>query len=262
MTHTLLVIGRLLLKFDAAEHPRRLRSDQRRDVFLGFDTLDLRAGGIRPTERQEHAGMLEPRPDVIRIDAFGRLGDRERIQPAALLAEQHQQQPLCPGVLGVDLDRALQVGHGVAGTLVDLAVGTQHEGLGIEWFEQHGHGGLRAGLHADHHAPLGKDLADRHALLVEDRDGSEVGDLQLLRQLLHGHRLDQFDPDRIDDVVVEHHLDTLERLDLPEETAGAVLTSERLATAPGRFDFVTGRFARIDPAKTRRIDGQRGRFGR
>ena len=76
---------------------------------------------------REHAGMLEPRPDVVGIDGLRPLGECEGLGPLALLAPQREQEPQAAEMLGIDLNRVLQIGRGEGGVDFEFPLGAEHE---------------------------------------------------------------------------------------------------------------------------------------
>ena len=168
MLHGLLVIGSGAGEFDAAQEPLDLCRYERRCIGGGLHGLHHRAGLFRTVKREQNPAVLHLCPDVGRIDLLGCLCQSQRVLPLALLAHQYHQEPVGAEVTGVDFNGVLQVGHGERAAGIDLALGTQHERLGVERLDHHRGGRLGAGLHAEDHATLRKHLADRNALFVED----------------------------------------------------------------------------------------------
>ena len=230
--HRRLVVGRGAGQGNAAQEPLGLGHHQRRRVLAGLHGHEDGPGLRGAVERQQGRRVLELGPGVGGIEPRGGFRERDCLRPLALLGGHAEQEAMRPHVPGVDLNGVLEVGDGVGGAGFDLALGAEHERLGVERLDHDRRGRLRAGLHAQDHAALRIHLADGNPLIIEDRHGADVGDLELSGELGHRHRFGELHEDRGHGVAVERDLDPVEGLDLPREAGRAIAAAEGLAGAP------------------------------
>ena len=201
--------------------------------------------------------MFELRPDILRIQTDSLLRQSQGLRPFALIGRQGEQEPMGTDVLWVDLDRVLQVGYRIGGARFDLLLGSQHERIRVERFDEDAGGFFRSGSDAEDHPAFGIDRADHGVLFVVDRHGAEVRDLQLPRKVGHGNRFGEFDDDRCNDVIPVADLDAFEWLDRPRRSSRSIVAGHRLAGAPVLLDHGAAGLARQDAAKTCRVDRKR-----
>ena len=257
------VVGRGALDVDSPEHPLDLGRSHPFEVGHGLDDEHALSGLVIPPDRHQHAGVLEVRPDILGIELLGDRTQRQCLLPLPLFAEEGQEHPPGAEMLRIEFDGELQIDHGEVGVGLDLPLGTEHEGLGVERFDHHRQRRACTRLEAENKAAFRVDLADRHARFVENRDRVQIADLEESCQFVDRQRIGELDANRVDDVAVERCLGPFQRplLEGPRVALGAVfagegLTEPELGLHP-RPQFVPGRLAWADAVERDRVDGER-----
>ena len=155
-----LVVGRGALDVDPPEHPLDLGRSHPFEVGHCLDGEHALSGLVIPPDRHQHAGVLEVRPDILGIDLLGDRTQRQCLLPLPLFAEEGQEHPPGAEMLRIEFDGELQIDDGEVGVGLDLPLGAEHEGLGVERFDHHRQRRAGTRLEAEDQAAFWVDLAD------------------------------------------------------------------------------------------------------